>query len=40
VRVSNVGAQRFYQRLGFFSVRRASRYYSDGEDGIFLMRYL
>jgi ribosomal protein S18 acetylase RimI-like enzyme len=40
VRVSNVGAQRFYQRLGFFNVRRASRYYSDGEDGIFLLRYL
>mgnify|MGYP001768316434 CR=1 FL=1 len=40
VRASNVGAQRFYQRLGFFTVRRSARYYSDGEDGIFLLRYL
>ena len=40
VRASNIGAQRFYQRLGFFTVRRVSKYYSDGEDGIFLLRYL
>jgi ribosomal-protein-alanine N-acetyltransferase len=40
VRASNVGAQRFYQRLGFFTIKRSSRYYSDGEDGIFLLRYL
>ncbi|HQN75895.1 MAG TPA: GNAT family N-acetyltransferase [Methanomassiliicoccales archaeon] len=40
VRASNVGAQRFYQRLGFFAVRRVSGYYSDGEDGILLLRYL
>jgi len=30
----------FYQRLGFFNVRRVQRYYSNGEDGIFMMRYL
>lgn len=40
VRASNAGAQRFYQRLGFFTVRRVPRYYSDGEDGILLLRYL
>lgn len=40
VRASNMGAQRFYQRLGFFVVRRVPRYYSDGEDGILLLRYL
>lgn len=40
VRASNIGAQRFYQRLGFFTVRRVPRYYSDGEDGILLLRYL
>ncbi|OPX61018.1 MAG: putative N-acetyltransferase [Methanomassiliicoccales archaeon PtaB.Bin215] len=40
VRASNIGAQRFYQRLGFFTVRRVSKYYSDGEDGILLLRYL
>jgi ribosomal-protein-alanine N-acetyltransferase len=40
VRVSNQAALRFYQRLGFFNVRRVTRYYSDGEDGIFLLRYL
>jgi ribosomal protein S18 acetylase RimI-like enzyme len=40
VRVSNVGAMHFYQRLGFLNIRRASHYYSDGEDGLFMMRYL
>ena len=40
VRASNIGAQRFYQRLGFFVVRRLAYYYSDGEDGILMMRYL
>jgi len=40
VRASNIGAQRFYQRLGFFNVRRVPKYYSDGEDGILLLRYL
>jgi len=40
VRVSNYAALKFYQRLGFFNVRRASHYYSDGEDGIFLLHYL
>ncbi len=40
VRVSNRSAMRFYQRLGFFNVSMVSCYYSDGEDGIFLMRYL
>ncbi len=40
VRVSNMAAMRFYQRLGFFNVRRASRYYSDGEDGLFMLHYL
>lgn len=40
VRASNIGAQRFYQRLGFFTVRRVPRYYSDGEDGVLLLRYL
>jgi len=40
VRVGNIGAQRFYTRLGFFIVRRVSRYYSDGEDGVLLLRYL
>ena len=40
VRASNIGAQRFYQRLGFFTVRRVPRYYSDGEEGVLLLRYL
>jgi ribosomal protein S18 acetylase RimI-like enzyme len=40
VRASNFSAQRFYQRLGFFTVRRVPRYYSDGEDGILFLRYL
>ena len=40
VRASNLAAQRFYLRLGFFNVRRVSKYYSDGEDGILLLRYL
>lgn len=40
VRASNYAAQRFYQRLGFFMVSRVPRYYSDGEEGISLLRYL
>jgi len=40
VRVSNDKAMRFYQRLGFFNVRIVQRYYSNGEDGLFMMRYL
>lgn len=40
VRASNQRAMHFYQRLGFFNVRRVQRYYSNGEDGIFMMRYL
>lgn len=40
VRASNFAAQRFYQRLGFFTVRRVPKYYSDGEDGILFLRYL
>ncbi len=40
VRASNIAAQRFYTRLGFFTVRRVTKYYSDGEDGILLLRYL
>jgi len=40
VRASNFDAQRFYQRLGFFTVRRVPKYYSDGEDGMLFLRYL
>ena len=40
VRASNSKALRFYQRLGFFNVRRISDYYSNGEDGISMLRYL
>ncbi len=37
VRVSNVGAIKFYERLGFRIVRRVSSYYRDGEDA-YIMR--
>ena len=38
VRVSNLGAQRFYERLGFVSVGEAKGYYQDGEDGVVMER--
>jgi ribosomal-protein-alanine N-acetyltransferase len=33
VRVTNDQARAFYERYGFETVRRAPRYYEDGEDG-------
>ena len=38
VRVSNVGAQKFYQSLGFFVKARIGRYYQDGEDAFVMER--
>ena len=40
VRVSNVGAQKFYQRLGFRTRGRRDRYYQDGEDGLVMERFV
>lgn len=37
VRVSNTGAIRFYERLGFRIVKRVGGYYRDGEDA-YIMR--
>ena len=37
VRVSNIGAQRLYERLGFLPVGRRVRYYDDnGEDALIM----
>jgi ribosomal-protein-alanine N-acetyltransferase len=38
VRESNLGAQQFYQRLGFQEHRRIRRYYPDGEDAVIMLR--
>jgi len=38
VRVSNVGAQRFYLNLGFRMKARIERYYHDGEDAFVMER--
>ena len=38
VRVSNVGAHKFYQRLGFIIKARIDRYYQDGEDAFLMER--
>ena len=39
VRVSNNDAQRFYQRYGYAQVFLVDRYYSNGEDGVLMMRW-
>jgi ribosomal protein S18 acetylase RimI-like enzyme len=38
VRKSNGSAIRFYERHGFTQLRRAPRYYEDGEDGLLMRR--
>jgi ribosomal-protein-alanine N-acetyltransferase len=40
VRESNARAIRFYERHGFTRLRRSSRYYEDGEDGLLMRRWL
>ncbi len=40
VRRSNARAIRFYERHGFTGLRRAPRYYEDGEDGLLMRRDL
>jgi len=39
-RKSNGGAIRFYERHGFTRLRRAPRYYEDGEDGLLMRKRL
>ena len=36
VRVRNIGAQQFYQSLGFVETYRRKRYYADGEDAVIM----
>jgi ribosomal-protein-alanine N-acetyltransferase len=38
VRVSNLRAQEFYRRHGFFLGNKLPRYYTDGEDGVVMNR--
>lgn len=38
VRVSNAGAQKFYQSLGFILKARIGGYYQDGEDALIMER--
>lgn len=40
VRKSNGSAIRFYKRHGFTPLRRAPRYYEDGEDGLLMRKIL
>jgi ribosomal-protein-alanine N-acetyltransferase len=40
VRESNMGALKFYQRMGFSLSDRMEHYYSDGEDGLQLQFFL
>jgi ribosomal-protein-alanine N-acetyltransferase len=40
VKVTNHRAQAFYERYGFRKLRRAPRYYEDGQDGLILVRDL
>lgn len=39
VRVSNLHAQRFYEKLGYKSVVTFGEYYDDGEDAVIMMRW-
>ena len=36
VRVSNYSAKSFYQKQGFRTIRRSSKYYDDGEDALIM----
>ncbi len=40
VRVSNLGAQRFYMRLGYQPVFDIAGYYANGEDARVMMKYV
>lgn len=39
VRVSNIQAKKFYEKLGYDSVITFGEYYSDGEDALVMMRW-
>lgn len=39
VRVSNTGAQRFYQRMGYRPVFAIDQYYANGEDALVMMKW-
>jgi len=39
VRVSNSGAQRFYQRMGYRPVFGIDQYYANGEDALVMMKW-
>ncbi len=39
VRISNTGAQRFYQRRGYRPVFAIDRYYANGEDALVMMKW-
>lgn len=39
VRVSNTGAQRFYQKMGYHPVFGIDQYYANGEDALVMMKW-
>lgn len=38
VRTSNIGAQLFYEKLGYSKVAKIEDYYSDGEEGLLMQK--
>jgi [ribosomal protein S18]-alanine N-acetyltransferase len=40
VRVSNLPAQKLYEKFGFKNILRKPKYYTDGEDAFLMERYL
>ena len=40
VKVTNLGARRFYEKNGFRRVRKVAGYYEDGTDGVLMTRNL
>jgi ribosomal-protein-alanine N-acetyltransferase len=39
VRMSNLGAQRFYRSLGYREVFQIAQYYANGEDAVVMMKW-
>ena len=40
VRASNLAAQKLYEQLGYIVTQRMGRYYSNGDDGYSMVKYL
>jgi ribosomal protein S18 acetylase RimI-like enzyme len=40
VRTQNIAAQKLYEHLGYATVQRMSKYYSNGDDGYLMVKSL